>query len=162
MGFNSGFKGLTDKHYSHTHKHTHTHTHSVSLSLSLSLSFLCSCQSPWARGLMIAAVWRILQKHTCLIALLVVVLFERLRWLPKRPLTCLPGIITITSSLVLYLYPHPKLPPPVGLTTKRERTVIRQISSNCHRNEQIKRDICTNILRAGLVPNPWLPSVCAV
>jgi hypothetical protein len=42
----------------------------------------------------------------------------------KASINCLPGIITITSSPVLYLYPHPKLPPPVGLPT-----VIRQISS---------------------------------
>jgi hypothetical protein len=35
-----------------------------------------------------------------------------------------------------------------------DETVIRQIFYNCHRNEQSKRDICVNILRADLVPNP--------
>lgn len=82
------------------------------------------------------AVGRISEKHTCLITLLVAVPIRDSSVTLKRPLTSPPEIITITSSLMLHLYPHPKLHPPLYLTSLGENEVSTKISSNCPRNNE--------------------------
>ena len=130
--------------------HTHTHTHSLSLSLfplqlpesvSSGSNERCCMKNITKTHLSNRAISRRFVRAIEMIAKASIILPARNNH---------DHIITRVVSL----YPHPKLPPPVGLTTKRERTVIRQISSNCHRNGQSKRDICINILRAGLFQIP--------
>jgi hypothetical protein len=63
--------------------------------------------------------------------LLVVVPIRETAVTLKRPLSSLPAIITITSSLMLHLYPQPKLQPSLHLTSLGENQVSTKISSNC-------------------------------
>jgi hypothetical protein len=92
-----------------------------------------SCGRTWTRGLMSATIWRILQKRTCLIALLVVV--------PVREIAVESINFPATNNHDHVIVRVASLSPSEvaavsALTSLRENQFVASVFSSCYQNEK--------------------------